>query len=136
MRRFFAAGLLVLLTTLPVFAEDTEEEDPIDSTLAECLDSADGQSTAGMVECLGTAYDAWDKALNDTYAELMNTLQPGQQELLKAAQRKWLAFRDSEQEFLASLVTPEAGSIVRVTTNQAMVDMVKARVLALRLYGS
>lgn len=136
MRRLLAASLLVFLAAAPALAEDGEEEDPIDTALTECLDAPDGQSTLGMVQCFGTAYESWDKALNEEYQGLMETLEPEQQAALKAAQRKWLAFRDSEQEFLQTLVTDHSGSIMRVITNEGMADMVKARVLALRLYGS
>ena len=88
-----------------------------------------------MVECLTTAYEAWDKALNQAYGALMASLEPSQKDLLKASQRQWIAFRDSEQEFLASLLTPDAGTIMRVTTNEAMVGLVKSRTLELRSYA-
>jgi uncharacterized protein YecT (DUF1311 family) len=133
-----AASLVLFIAVSPALAEDEgsgEESDPIDAALGQCLDSPDGQSTQGMVECLGTAYEGWDGALNEAYKGLMETLEPAQKEALKAAQRQWIAYRDSERKFLQTLVTPDAGTIMRVTTNQAMVDMVKARVLLLRSYG-
>jgi uncharacterized protein YecT (DUF1311 family) len=138
LRTFLAAGLLFSLALSPALAEDQggSDEDPIDTALSQCLDAPDGQSTQGMVECLGTAYDAWDKALNEAYKGLMDSLEPAQKDALKASQRQWIAYRDSEQKFLQTLVTPDAGTIMRVTTNQAMVDMVKARVLLLRSYSS
>jgi uncharacterized protein YecT (DUF1311 family) len=139
MRRLLAASLVLLLAVSPVLADDEEggsDEDPIDTALSECLDAPDGQSTAGMVQCLGTAYDAWDAALNDAYKGLMDSLGARERDALKASQRQWIAYRDSEQKFLNALATSEdAGSIMRVTTNQALVDMVKARVLLLRMYG-
>jgi uncharacterized protein YecT (DUF1311 family) len=135
-RRLIAASLVVFLAAAPASAGDEGAgEDPIDAALGQCLDAPDGQSTQGMVECLGTAYDSWDAALNKEYGSLMDSLQPAQKSALKASQRQWIAYRDSEQKFLQTLVTPDAGTIMRVTTNQAMVDMVKARVLLLRSYG-
>jgi uncharacterized protein YecT (DUF1311 family) len=53
---------------------------------------------------------------------------------LKAAQLQWMAFRDADDAYLASLQGPSSGSILRVSTNQAMADLVKARVLQLRAY--
>ena len=44
--------------------------------------------------------------------------------------------RTGDAARLRSLVTDSSGSIMRVITNQGMADMVKARVQALRLYGS
>lgn len=139
MRRLLAASLVLFIAAAPAFAGDEsggDDEDPIDTALAQCLDAPGGQSTQGMVECLGTAYQSWDGALNEAYKGLIDTLEPAQKDALKASQRQWIAYRDSEQKFLQTLVTQEAGTIMRVTTNQAMVDMVKARVLLLRSYGS
>jgi uncharacterized protein YecT (DUF1311 family) len=136
LRRLLAASLVVLLATVPSWAGgEGSGTDPIDAALSQCLDAPDGQSTQGMVECLGTAYDSWDAALNKEYGSLMDSLEPAQKSALKASQRQWIAYRDSEQKFLQTLVTPDAGTIMRVTTNQAMVEMVKARVLLLRSYG-
>ena len=87
-----------------------------------------------MVECLGAAYEAWDRALNAAYAELIKSLDAEAGGAPQDRTRQWIAFRDAERDFLGSLVTPEAGSIMRVTTNEAMVDIVKARVLELRSY--
>ena len=135
MRLLIAACLALMLAVTPTWAED-EEEDPIDATLAGCLDLPSGQSTQGMVECLDRAYQGWDAALNSAYKELMDTLEPAQKDALRASQRQWIAYRDSEQKFLQSLAAaPDAGTIMRVTTNQAMVDLAKARVLLLRSYS-
>ena len=134
--RLLLAAAFVLFAALPAAAQQQgETEDPIDQAMTKCLDRPEGQSTQGMVECLGAAYEAWDKALNEAYGGLMDTLDADQKALLKASQRQWIVFRDAESKFLGSLVTPEAGSIMRVVTNQAMTDMVKARVLALRSYS-
>jgi uncharacterized protein YecT (DUF1311 family) len=139
MRRLLAASLILFLAAMPAFADDEgsgTEEDPIDTALTACLDTPDGQSTAGMVQCLVTAYGAWDAALNEAYRSLIDSLAPAQKDALKASQRAWIAYRDAEQKFLQSLMNaPGVGSIVNITTNQAMVDMVKARVLLLRSYS-
>jgi uncharacterized protein YecT (DUF1311 family) len=108
--------------------------DPIDTALAACLDGPDGQSTAGMIECLDTAYDAWDAALNETYAALAASLDPKSRGLLKRSQRQWIAFRNAERQFFAAPWTTDRGTLVRVTLGQAQVDLVKGRVLMLRSY--
>lgn len=139
MRPLIAASLVLSLAAAPAFAADEGgrvTEDPIDTALSHCLDMPDGQSTAGMVQCLVTAYGAWDAALNEAYKSLTDSLQPAQKDALKVSQRAWIAYRDAEQKFLQSLMNaPGVGSIVNITTNQAMVDLVKARVLLLRSYG-
>lgn len=59
MNRVRAAGLLVFLAVVPAFAEDSQHEDRLDTALSACLNSPDGQTTAGT-EML---YEGWDKAL-------------------------------------------------------------------------
>jgi len=109
------------------------DEDPIDVALDACLGKPDGQTTQGMVECLTTAYHAWDAALNASYQAVIKTLAPEEAANLRAAQRAWIGFRDAEAAFLASLVTPERGTIMRIFTNEMMVNLVKDRVGQLRL---
>jgi uncharacterized protein YecT (DUF1311 family) len=128
LRRYLAALLLAGTLAGPAIAED----DPIDVQLGACLDSPDGMSTQGMVECIGAAYEAWDKALNDAYRALMASLSPEEAELLRASQREWIKFRDAESTFLASLLTPDRGTMMRLTVNEMMSDLVKHRVLQLR----
>jgi len=42
--------------------------------------------------------EEWDKALNDNYKALMGKLNKENQERLKAAQRKWIVYRDAEDD--------------------------------------
>ena len=128
LRRYLAAMLLAGAFAGPAIAED----DPIDIQLGTCLESPDGMTTQGMVECIGTAYEAWDKALNEAYRSLMASLSPEEAELLRAAQREWVKFRDAESNFLGSLLTPDRGTMMRITVNEMMADLVKVRVLQLR----
>src|SRR5437868_13886605 len=136
MRLRHAAFITVLLCT-PALAEDngaTSPNDPIDQALDGCLSKPAGESTQGMVECYGASYEAWDKQRNAVYGELLKSLEPAQKQALKAAQLQWIAFRDADDAYLATLQGPDSGSILRVSTNQAMADLVKARVLQLRAY--
>jgi uncharacterized protein YecT (DUF1311 family) len=120
----FAAGL----AAAPVNAAD----EPIDTALEACLAAPDGQTTAGMVACFGDAYAAWDKALNQAYARLRSSLDQEAFAKLRDAQRAWLVYRDAESAFLASLLTPERGTMMRIIANGMMTDLVKDRALALR----
>lgn len=110
------------------------EADPIDVALDKCLASPAAESTTGMVECLDTAYAAWDKELNETYRSLSASLDAKSRGLLKRSQRQWVAFRDAEREFWRAPWTADRGSLIRVTLGQENVDLVKSRVLALRGY--
>lgn len=127
-----AFSLLLALAAPAAAQEDGSTPDPIDIALGECLDKPEGQSTAGMLECLSAAYDSWDRALNTVYGELQASLDPESKKLLLDAQRKWLAFRDAERGFLGGPWTADLGTLVRVANSEAMVELVKSRVLALR----
>ena len=105
-------------------------DDAIDAELESCLDNE--MTTQGMVACYGTANEAWDAALNEVYASLRETLTPDEAAALRDAQRAWIAFRDAESTFLGSLETPDRGTMMRITSNAMLTDVVKARVLALR----
>jgi uncharacterized protein YecT (DUF1311 family) len=128
LQRPLAALLLAAAFSGPAMAED----DPIDVQLGACLASPDGMSTQGMVECIGAAYEAWDKALNDAYRSLIASLSPEEAELLRAAQREWIKFRDAEASFLGSLLTSDRGTMMRITVNEMMANLVKDRALQLR----
>jgi len=133
MRASVLAFSLLLALAAPALAqEDESAPDPIDTALDACLEKPEGQSTAGMLECLSAAYGAWDRELNKVYGELQASLDPESKKRLLDAQRKWLAFRDAERDFLGGPWTADLGTLVRVANSEAMVDLVKSRVLALR----
>lgn len=126
LQRILGALLVAGALAAPALADD----DQIDADLEACLDNE--MTTQGMVECYGATYEAWDAALNDVYAALRETLTSDEAAALRDAQRAWIAFRDAESTFLGSLETPDRGTMMRITVNAMMTDVVKARVLALR----
>jgi uncharacterized protein YecT (DUF1311 family) len=126
-------GAALLTTGLPLAAQE-DAPDPIDTALDECLAAPAGETTQGMVECAGAAYQSWDDALNEVYGELMDTLGEEQAAALRDAQRKWIAFRDADKAFGVTTMTADSGTMLRVSLNFGAVDTIKARVLALRGY--
>lgn len=111
-----------------------DKVDPIDAAMTQCLNDPATQSNADMLRCLDTAYHAWDKALNVAYGRLVKRLDHGSAVLLRASERKWIAYRDAEIKFAASLQTPEAGTDMELFATQGLVDLVKGRVMVLRDY--
>lgn len=126
LRSILVATLLVGLSAGIALADD----DQIDVDLDACLDNE--MSTQGMVECYGAAYEAWDAALNSAYGAVMSGLSKSEAGALREAQRAWIKFRDAESAFLGTLLTPDRGSMMRLTINAMMTDIVKQRALALR----
>lgn len=49
-----------------------------------------------MAECTYAANEAWDTSMNAGYARLLAALPDPEAEMLRAAQRRWLVFRDAE----------------------------------------
>ena len=58
--------------------------------------TAHGQSQFEVNQQAGSQYKAADKALNATYAKLVAQASSGGKSRLRAAQRAWLKFRDSD----------------------------------------
>lgn len=116
-----AAGLIA---ASPAQAEDN----PIDTKLNACLASKDGQSTTGMVDCIGTAITAYDARLNAVYARAMAALDPASRDKLRVAQRQWLAFRKADEEVYGGKWREDRGTIMRVTLSYAALGAIKERV--------
>ena len=126
--------LLLLMLSLPALAAD---QDPHDTALNACLAKPEALSTPGMVECTDEAIRGWDKRLNEVYQQVMTDLDPKSQELLRASQRRWVAFREAEREaMMGGPWRQDRGTIIRVLTVNADLSAIKERVQELQLYGS
>lgn len=113
-------------------ADDSHAD--IDRAYQACLDRAG--TTAAQLACVDQAYGAWDKVLNETYKAALAGLSPANQELLREAQRKWLAYRDADSRFQAADWTFGQGTFFRVVLADASLQIVKARALVLDSYVS
>jgi len=105
---------------------------PITQALEACLEQ--NLSTLGMVECNTQAEKKWDAALNVTYQNLMNQLDARGKAALKKSQLQWLKFRDEEFQAIGSMYGRQEGTIWRINTSEAMMEIVKSRVLVLQRY--
>ena len=126
-----AVAIALLALTSPVHAAET---DPIDARLDACLAQDKGQTTAGMVDCTGSAIDAWDIRLNETYRKALAALDPKSRDLLRTAQRQWLAFRTAEHAAQGGPWLADRGSLGRVEIMGADLTAIKERVAELRVY--
>jgi len=125
---------LLLLLSLLSFSALAADPDPLDAALDACLAKPEALSTTGMVEC--EAIRGWDKRLNEVYQQVMTDLDPKSQELLRASQRRWVAFREAEREAMGGPWRQDRGTIIRVLTVNADLSAIKERVQELQLYGS
>lgn len=104
------------------------DQHPIDAELSRCMESPEGMSTHGTRQCLGTATEAWDKELNRVWGELMRELPASAKESLRAAQRKWIAFRDAEQAALVDAYGAMPGSMFSIMHADAVSALTRDRV--------
>jgi uncharacterized protein YecT (DUF1311 family) len=125
-------AMVLLWIASPVRADDA---DPIDTALEACLGSDIGQTTAGMIGCTGTAIDAWDARLNETYQKALRAIDPKSRDLLRTAQRQWLAFRTAERAAQGGPWQIGRGTMVRPEIMAATLSAIKERVSELRLYA-
>jgi uncharacterized protein YecT (DUF1311 family) len=133
MRQIFLLFLLSLPAT--VFAQTglgKAKEHPIDRSLNACLEK--NLSTQGMNQCLGQAYDAWDKELNRVYNELARKLQPAARAALKTAQLEWLKFRDEEFKLIESIYQGFEGTMYIPMQSNSRMEIIKKRTLTLTDY--
>jgi uncharacterized protein YecT (DUF1311 family) len=80
-------------------------------------------STAEMVECLSRQTKVWDGRLNQAYQKLMQSVQGGQREKLRAAQRLWVQYRDANCAYYAA----GDGTVSRVEAAECMRSMTESR---------
>lgn len=126
--------LIALAAAPDAWAQD-KGDDPIDKTLASCLETADG-AYLEQANCIDDASKAWDRELNLIYGKLMQALDAGGQERLKMAQRQWLAFRDSEiglQDHVVG-VASQGSTMGNLMMGQMEMELLRARAQALRAY--
>jgi len=123
-----------MLAATPAFAQD-EETDPVMARYTpaydKCLESPEGQSTAGMIGCVGQELEVQDKALNAAYAASMAQLNDRQKAKLRAAQKAWIAFRDAD---CASREDQDWGTLSRIDANTCMLRRTVERTIELEAY--
>jgi uncharacterized protein YecT (DUF1311 family) len=136
MRIALLCGLLLLSAgTTAVAAEAPPAKDPGEARYSpaydKCLESPDGQSTAGMIDCADAELKIQDAALNAAYRKAMKDLTAEQKPKLQAAQRAWVAFRDAE---CASYQNEAWGTLSRINAAGCVLHMTVMRTIDLENY--
>ncbi len=121
-------AVLFLGAAALAYAEKTPEH-PIDKAEEACIDK-DG-STAGMTDCAEKAYVSWDRELNRNYNALSKKLSPRDREVLKAAQKKWLEYRDQEFKLIDTIYSQLQGTMYIPLRVEERIAIVKQRALKL-----
>lgn len=124
--------LLLIVASLSAFAQESQH--PIDVAYDKCLSSAEGQTTSGSIECARAAGVKWDAELNKNYKLLIGLLSPEEQAKLRASQRSWIAFRDSEIEYVNALYGGMRGSMWYSAAADRATNITRQRALELKHY--
>jgi uncharacterized protein YecT (DUF1311 family) len=123
MSAMFAARTLLAL--LSGANQAAQSDDPFKGT-----DCNNAQAQVELNYCANRDFEAEDKKLNAVYRKLMAGLDPQSQALLKAAEKNWLVFRDSECEF--ETAGSEGGSIRPMEESNCLTEKTKARIKELQ----
>lgn len=122
-----------LLSAAPAAAVDEARiEARYTPALGLCLDTPDGQTTAGTVGCVAEELKVQDAALNAAYRTLTAGMNARQQAGLRNAQRAWIAFRDAD---CASRQDWEWGSMSTVAANFCVLRRTVERTIELETFG-
>ncbi|MBA4373979.1 MAG: hypothetical protein C0402_14105 [Thermodesulfovibrio sp.] len=132
MKCAYTLTLLVILFPALALSAGAPKEHPIDITHAACIEK--DWSTAGMANCTHKAKEQWDRELNNNYNALMKKLPPADKEVLKAAQKKWLEFRDSEYKLIRALYGKLSGTMYIPMRADMAMQIVKQRAMDLANY--
>ena len=128
--RFAPVLLCLSILAAPVAGQAAEPK--YSPAYERCLAAPDGQSTAGMIQCVAGELKLQDARLNRAYQEAMKRLDlPRQRAALKKAQRAWIAYRDAD---CASLYDPDWGSLARIEANACVLDRTARRADALEAH--
>ena len=88
-------------------------------------------STYQMVECLKEKTAQWDKRLNVAYQKALQDAVPAQRDQLRAAQRLWIQYRDTNCLYYGL----GEGTIARLDAGECMRSMTEARAKELEGIG-
>ena len=102
----------------------------IDRMAGSCMQTAEGQSTPGMVDCLMSETKAWDDILNAEYQRLLPLLKAEAAGDVKKAQRLWLEARDADCR--VPYYFYDAGTIVKVLGAECVRDHTADRAILIK----
>ena len=88
-------------------------------------------STLDMVDCAGREADKWDARLNRAYKARMGEFNGRQRDLLKTAEKAWLAFRQAD---CAAYEDEDWGSISKIDASQCLLRRTVERTLELEAF--
>ena len=120
-----AALLALLLLPLPAFAGSPGADDPFKG-----LDCKNAKVQMELNYCADREFQTADRKLNVVYRKLLNSADGKEKELLKTAERNWLAWRDSECAY--ETAGSEGGSIQPMEYSECLTRLTQSHVKELQ----
>jgi len=121
--------LFCLAMPLTLAAQEAEPH-PIDQKLAAAID--ENPSTAGMIQAISEATEAWDAEMNRAYGALASRMFPNEFASLKEAQKAWIAYRDAQIDSIGKYYANMDGSMWRPVAANAVMELTRQRALFLQ----
>ena len=126
--------VIFIFSSVTIYGQKKEKQHPIDVRREQCLNKPENQNTYGCRDCERIAYEEWDKEMNVYYKRLMSYLGNEEKEKLKIAQRRWIAYRDSEMDFIGTTCYNLQGTLWGIVASQRYMEIVRARAIELKDY--
>lgn len=131
-----ALWLLTLLAVAPTWPAVADGAlDTIDEQARKCLATSAGQTTAGMADCSHQAYLAYEKQMNEQYQRVLKSADPESRDLVREAQRRWLAYRDAQKAADFGPWSADRGSMVVPNIEAMNIDAIRNRIKELHYYA-
>jgi uncharacterized protein YecT (DUF1311 family) len=128
------SGICAATTATTALAASAEPKDKTSQALDACLNNPKTVSTADMSDCYSVAYKAFDRRLNVAYQSLLKMLPTAPAQKLKASQRTWLTFRDTELATQSAIFATRQGTIYVPMQEDEGMSLTRDRALRLESY--
>lgn len=128
-----AVAIAVALAAAPAVAQaEAARADPIDTTMQNCFARADRSTTAGQVQCIDAAREAWEAAIDASMRSIAANAPESVRRGWDESQRRWLAWRKDEGMLVHAVFDTTRGSSYSITQANVLLQSVRDRALAVR----
>ncbi|CAB3682752.1 lysozyme inhibitor LprI family protein [Trinickia soli] len=128
-----AVAIAAALAAAPLVAQaEAARADPIDTTMQNCFARADRSTTAGQVQCIDAAREAWEAAIDASMRSIAANAPDSDRRGWDESQRRWLAWRKDEAVLVHAVFETTRGSSYSITQANVLLQSVRDRALAVR----
>jgi uncharacterized protein YecT (DUF1311 family) len=130
---FAATAAILSRLCMPAAAHaEAAPADPIDTAMRACLARADRSTAQGQAQCMDTARNAWQAAIDAAYRSIVANAPEKSRRGWQESQRRWLAWRDLEAPLVRAVFMTTQGSSYKISEANVLLQPVRDRALQLR----